>query len=149
MRIYCYKLYSVFICTRIIFLSTRISLTTTKNIKVFIKFYTNEMTIFKIPISDFKIIIVDKKTEWLRATYPLTIIHFGNVMVRVILTPRELFLCVYTPKTWIWCHGLNSHSLDWSERETVSTSWIRGEGICSPLSQNIRWPLIDPLLFKT
>lgn len=65
----------------------------------------------------FKIIIVDEKTEWLRATYPLTIIHFGNVMVRVILTPRELFLCVYTPKTWIWCHGLDSCSLDWSERD--------------------------------
>jgi len=91
--------------------------------------------------------------EWLRATYPLTIIHFGNVSVRVILTPRELFfLCVCVclpPKTWFRCHGLDSCSLDWSERERTSTNWIlNGEETCSPLSQNVRWPLIDLLLSK-
>lgn len=80
--------------------------------------------------------------EWLRATYPLTIIHFGNVSVRVILTPRELFFCVCV------CVYPQRHDLDATDwihahwigvRERTSTNWIlNGEETCSPLSQNVR-----------
>lgn len=58
--------------------------------------------------------------EWLRATYPLTIIHFGNVLVRVILTPRELFfvcVCVCLPQR----HDLDA--VDW-----IHAHWIGVRG---------------------